>query len=549
MIDNIKDSLGASRFSFAGRVALGFVGFLLAGKPGLPAEGKPYLLRDINQTGAGSWLSGFTALGDRLFFQAYDSTHGRELWVTDGTPEGTVLVKAINPDSGGSYPESFTALGDRLFFTADDGTHGRELWITDGTPEETVLFKDINPGSGGSSPGDFTALGDRLFFWIDDGTHGRELWGTDGTPEGTVPWREYLGQPENWKVSDLPTAFGDRLFFSADDGTHGFEPWVTDGTLEGTVLVKDINPGPVGALNSSIYRPSPDFYPFGDRLFFMADDGTSGTELWVTDGTPEGTSIVEDLLPGPYGSMGCRLIWVRCENIPYCPGLIAHPNGTLFFVADDGVHGNELWALRLCPDGGDTHCLGLEVKGPDGGGPASYVVTASAQDDSVDSISYTFSAKRGDEAPIVIGPQAGSTSSFDLDEGTWTLSVEVDDGAACPDLAADARCSTEVIVGGLRLPGDANGDGGLDISDAVATLGFLFLGSPTKLPCGDGSATDPANLKLIDWQRDGAIDISDAIAMLSFLFLGGPPHALAVPGAETKSCVRIVGCSEHAGCP
>jgi parallel beta-helix repeat protein len=101
--------------------------------------------------------------------------------------------------------------------------------------------------------------------------------------------------------------------------------------------------------------------------------------------------------------------------------------------------------------------------------------------------------------------------------------------------------------GGLRLPGDANGDGTLDISDAVATLGFLFLGSPKSLPCGDGSAADPANLKLIDWQRDGAIDISDAVAILSFLFLGSHPHALA-PEADQRGCVRIVGCLDHAGC-
>jgi hypothetical protein len=99
--------------------------------------------------------------------------------------------------------------------------------------------------------------------------------------------------------------------------------------------------------------------------------------------------------------------------------------------------------------------------------------------------------------------------------------------------------------GGLRIPGDANGDLTLDISDAVATLGFLFLGSPAVLPCGDGSATDPANVSLADWQPDGAIDLSDAVSALSFLFLGGPPHALAVPGAEATGCVRIAGCSDR----
>ena len=98
--------------------------------------------------------------------------------------------------------------------------------------------------------------------------------------------------------------------------------------------------------------------------------------------------------------------------------------------------------------------------------------------------------------------------------------------------------------GGRVLPGDANGDKSLDISDAVATLGFLFLGSPAKLPCGDGTSIDPGNISLLDWQPDGSIDISDAVAVLSFLFIGGQAHALAIPGAGTKNCVRMVGCAD-----
>ena len=100
--------------------------------------------------------------------------------------------------------------------------------------------------------------------------------------------------------------------------------------------------------------------------------------------------------------------------------------------------------------------------------------------------------------------------------------------------------------GGLQRPGDANGDGVLDISDAVATLGFLFIGTPETLPCGDGTATDPANVKLVDWQPDGRIDISDAVATLSFLFLGGEPHAL-IPEVAPTGCVRIVGCPDACG--
>jgi hypothetical protein len=101
--------------------------------------------------------------------------------------------------------------------------------------------------------------------------------------------------------------------------------------------------------------------------------------------------------------------------------------------------------------------------------------------------------------------------------------------------------------GGLRRPGDANGDGSLDISDPVMVLGVLFTGSAKAFPCGDGLATDAGNVALVDWQPDGAIDISDAVAMLSLLFLGGRPHALAVPG-ESAACARIAGCEDATGC-
>ena len=100
----------------------------------------------------------------RLFFAANDGTQGTELWKSDGTAAGTVLVKDINPGSAGFTPRYLTNVNGTLFFSANDGTHGVELWKSDGTAAGTVLVKDIRPGSDGSYPGNLTNVNGTLFF-------------------------------------------------------------------------------------------------------------------------------------------------------------------------------------------------------------------------------------------------------------------------------------------------------------------------------------------------------------------------------------------------
>lgn len=138
-----------------------------------------YLIKDISPI-TGSKPHYFNAIGRIVFFQADDSSHGKELWRSDGNEAGTSIVKDINPgitDSGAIYNGNWVTLNGIGIFDANDGTHGYELWRTDGTPTGTVMISDINP-VGNSYPFFMTPFNNAVYFQANDGVHGYGLWRT-----------------------------------------------------------------------------------------------------------------------------------------------------------------------------------------------------------------------------------------------------------------------------------------------------------------------------------------------------------------------------------
>ncbi len=279
-------------------------------------------------------------LGSRIFFAAADSTNDYELWASDGTEAGTTRVGDLAPGPADSSPQFFETLGSVILFTARDTVTGQELWRTDGTEAGTTRVKDIVPGSDSSSPYELTRFGNAVFFHAQD-AHGRELWKSDGTEAGTTLVKDVWPGPDSglgfFYNPHSFTPVGSRLLFFAEDGVTGSELWATDGTPEGTVQVTDLNPGALGADGGSFGVGHWTRFVFGGRWYFRAYDGpySEGRQLYVSDGTPAGTVRVKRLIEQRSG-----------VALPYFgssvePGQTAALNGRLIFVGDDGANGGE----------------------------------------------------------------------------------------------------------------------------------------------------------------------------------------------------------------
>jgi len=319
---------------------------------------------------ASSFPSGFTNVNGTLFFTAGDDTTGYELWKSDGTEAGTVLVKDINPGGDSSFPSDLTNVNGTLFFEAGDGTAGSELWKSDGTEAGTVLVKDIYPGSAYSLPRYLTDVNGTLFFSATDGVHGTELWKSDGTAAGTVLVKDLVpgsGSSFLFATDPFMTDVNGTLFFVARDGATGAELWRSDGTAAGTVLVADVNPGVDSSSPTSLVR-------IDDTLYFSADDGSRGKELWMSAGTTATTSLVGDINPGADSSN---------------PDNLTAVNGALFFSANDGTHGDELWRLvsNVPPDVTITDATATE--GNAGTTAAEFTVRLSAPSSEAVSVHYS----------------------------------------------------------------------------------------------------------------------------------------------------------------
>lgn len=352
---------------------------------GQPGFGPPNI-----ETGAGPIaMNGFI-----LFIAPGNAFGSLELWRSDGSGPGTFKVADIHPGpapfEAHQFPV-FTKVADRVVYIADDGVNGPQLWSSDGTPGTAVRLTNATkpentPFQVAIPVGTF---GDVGYFMMPDGagTTTWSMWRTDGTVAGThrIPglpsvdqsvaggnrvagdatnvFIELFADPQSslWKYEpaldsvtslrpslrffggDLWFYDGQRLYFGDNDATTGNEPWVSNGTAAGTHLLLDIRAQDT-ADNGSMPN---ELVEFDRRVVFAADDGVRGRELWISDGTAVGTTLLADINPGAAGSE---------------PNHLLVANGALYFFATDASGISHF--MRLTRRTGQVEPLAVAFPGP-----------------------------------------------------------------------------------------------------------------------------------------------------------------------------------------
>jgi len=331
------------------------------------------------------------------------------------------MVKDLNPENLNSDPHTLISFQDQLYFRAEHSSYyGSALWGTDGSESNANwilrgewrnafkfnedffllengqdLFRSYGePGVRdymsiyGSYVAEPTMVGNRLFFRsgcldFENCNDSHHLWATDGTDDGTMPFI-IINPSSDGSFPEQLTNVNDELFFTADDGIHGRQVWHTPWNTPNAIQLTNL-------LNSnSLFQLAAG----GNGLYFLHTNGEStNCDLWFSNGSLAGTHRVKTLKDDQ-----------DCEF----EGTVAYKQMFLFFF-DDGVHGRELWRS----DGSDTGTFLVADVNPgeqSGGGNELYVFQ--------DHVYFSGVNESGAELWVTDGSPQGTYQVKDIEPGT-----------------------------------------------------------------------------------------------------------------------------------
>lgn len=285
--------------------------------------------------------------GDKMFFAYHPNNDPFNLWVSDGTETGTEILNTYDHPSFGAPDQPFAFLNGKFFFVlreegAPSGTTF-ELHVSDGTVAGTI---NLNPSSSGYlQPRRLTIFNDKVYFASLDNNW--KLMSTDGTLAGT----ETVITPYGYQNGSIGAVYdigmyNDSLVLRARNAEAGNELFISDGTLEGTSLLSDIAPGTADGDPLQMNQ-------VGDLLFFVS--GFSNKTLWVFDPNLEVTSIDETLVeafkvfPNPSFGEEININMTVANNVAQVDVEVYDLNGKRMFVENGLSVDNGVFNHRISP--------------------------------------------------------------------------------------------------------------------------------------------------------------------------------------------------------
>ena len=455
-------------------------------------------------------------MGGRLYFRAGDSTHGRELWTSNGTTAGTRYAVDIVPGSTSGDPTGLTPMGGLLYFAAYDNAAGTELWVSDGTSAGTSLVADINPGDSPSLPQNLFASGDRLWFTATTPDEGREVWTTDGTALGLRRLADSVPGVEGCNFQ-RGLVIGDTLFYATDEqlwaasgtttlqltdrdtwGGHSYKPeylvdfggtlffvaggrlWSSDGTVLGTTYAAGARPAHV---DNHVWPLWPDLAR--SRFYFSAADAMSDASLWISDGTAGGTEVAAYI---PMTSIDSARSTVLPDG-RWCANVRSSRHGREPWISDGTAAGT--WMLGdIFPGTGDSYAFGFTLfdnrvwfvaRAETGGAGDGLYVTDGLPGNATRFFDSTPGVKTTVQAPFVFDGRLWiSMDSTAAGKEWWTTDGTIEGTHQFADLVPGPESLDPRAIGFLngRLvfhgSDGAGGAGGSDIWITDGTVGGTF---------------------------------------------------------------------------